>query len=259
MQYIRTRQPKSDKEVNYKKRWSPRKARSVLGLCERGYWKRIWIVQEIMLAKKVTIMCGNQQVSWTKLQQLIADFQIISDRGRAMHTIGVSEVLESPATAIVRAKSQWDGSPQSLTTLLEQYHNQRSTDIRDKVYALNGLASNIAAIAIGYRVDPKALLVEIIYHTCSEQVSKTDLKRSKKEKLRFAEMIRGALRVVCEEEELGFHISMARGDRISLEKDYGLRVRGGVMDEETGVNLTPLQLNVIVRRLQSHCATHANP
>jgi hypothetical protein len=123
MRYIRTGEPFGDREVNYEKLWNPRKARAVLGLCERGYWKRIWILQEIMLARKATVICGDQQVDWMKLQQLITDLQIISDKGRAMHTIGVSDILESPATVIVRAKSQWDGSPQPLTSLLEQYHN----------------------------------------------------------------------------------------------------------------------------------------
>jgi len=225
MQFMKTREAFGDKDVNFKKLWSPRKARAVLALCERDYWKRIWIVQEIMLAKKATVLCGDQQVGWMKLQQLISDLETISDRGRAMHIIGVSDVLDSPATVIVRAKSRWDGSPRPLTKLLELYHKQQSTDIRDKVYALHGLACNSDAIAINYRIEPEALLVEIIYHTCSSQASMTDMMRSKKELLRFARMMRDALKVVCPEEELDFHVSVARGDGISLEKNYGLRVR----------------------------------
>jgi hypothetical protein len=100
------------------------------------------------------------------------------------------------------------------------------------VYALHGLASNSDAIAIDYRIDPKALLVEIIYHTCSVQASKTDMKRSKKESLGFAKMVRDALKVMCMEQELEFHISVARGDGVGSEKDYGLRVRGHQTDKK---------------------------
>ena len=210
-----------------------------------------------MLAKKATVLCGEHQVAWAKLQQLILDLQSISDRGRAMHIIGVSDVLDSPATVIVRAKSQWDASPQPLTTLLEQYHNQQSTDIRDKVYALHGLAYNSNTIAINYRIDPKALLVEIIYHTCSAQASKTDMKRSKKDLLRFAKMMRDALKVVCPEEELDFHVSVARGDGISLEKNYGLRVRG---QQITGGDQTPgLQPSAVTAPYGSAQSPHWEP
>ncbi|KAF2828583.1 HET-domain-containing protein [Ophiobolus disseminans] len=231
MQYMKTREAFGNREVNYKKLWNASKARAVLSLCERVYWRRIWIVQEIMLAKDATVLCGNHRVGFTELQHLISDLQTISDRGRAMHITGVSDVLDSPATTIVKAKSEWDGSPQPLTTLLEQYHNQQSTDVRDKVYALHGLAHNSDAIAINYHIEPKALLTEIIYHTCSQQASKTDMKRSKKDLLRFAKMMRETLKVICTDEELDFHISVARGDGISMEKDYGLRIRGQFVEE----------------------------
>ena len=234
MQYLAAREPFGDKDVNYKTLWSRRKARAVLCLCERTYWTRIWIVQEIMLARKATILCGEQQVSWMKFQLLILDLQSISDRGRALHTIGVSDVLESPAAVIVRAKARWDASPRPLTTLLEQYRHQHATDIRDKVYALHGLASNSDGIAVDYRIGPKALLVEIIYHACSAQ---EDAQRSKKEILGFAKMLRDALSVVCAEEELDFHVSVARGDGIRLEKDFGLRVRGGMAEGECEVDV----------------------
>ncbi|OAL48131.1 HET-domain-containing protein [Pyrenochaeta sp. DS3sAY3a] len=219
MQYLKTRELFDDRERNYKKLWSPRKAKAVLGLCERRYWKRIWIVQEIMLARKATVICGDQQVNWMKLQQLAIDLQMISDKGRAMHIIGVSNVLESPAMVIVRAKLQWDGSPQPLTSLLEQYHNQQSSDILDKVYALHGLASDSNVIAIDYRISPKALLVEVIYYTCSVQAATWDTKKLKKNLLRFAKLVRDALKVTCTEDELEFHISAAR------ENSEGLKPR----------------------------------
>jgi hypothetical protein len=161
----------------------------LLALCEKMYWKRIWIVQEVILAREATILCGDKQVSWAKLQELIADLQAISDRGRAIHTAGVLAILDSPAAVIVWAKSQWDGSPQPLTKLLELYRSQQSTDIRDKVYALHGLAYDSDAIAINYNIDAKGLLIEVIYHTCSPQSSKTDAKRSKKDVLRFVKIM----------------------------------------------------------------------
>jgi hypothetical protein len=127
-------------------------------------------------------------------------------------------VLYSPAAVIVKAKSQWAGDSQPLTALLKLYHKQRSTEIRDKVHALHGLAHDSDAIAIDYRIGPKALPIEVIYHACSPQAFQTDKKKTKMEVPRL-------LHFNCNDEELVLHISVARGDAVSIEKDYGLRMR----------------------------------
>jgi hypothetical protein len=35
-------------------------------LLERPFWKRIWIVQEVVLGKSVTIICGPDEIPWQK-------------------------------------------------------------------------------------------------------------------------------------------------------------------------------------------------
>lgn len=37
---------------------------SALKICQRPYWRRLWVVQEIMLGRKVTIVDESQLVSW---------------------------------------------------------------------------------------------------------------------------------------------------------------------------------------------------
>ena len=39
----------------------------ILQMCSCRYWSRRWIVQEILLARDVTIMCGENGLSWTAL------------------------------------------------------------------------------------------------------------------------------------------------------------------------------------------------
>jgi hypothetical protein len=80
MRYLETRQP-LDANAHPKKLCGPKKAAAMLELCERAYWKRIWIVQEIVLAREISILCGDRQVSWSKLQKLMEDLQSIMDRG----------------------------------------------------------------------------------------------------------------------------------------------------------------------------------
>jgi len=36
-------------------------------LLSRQYWGRLWIVQEVFLAKSLTLMCGKQTITWQEL------------------------------------------------------------------------------------------------------------------------------------------------------------------------------------------------
>lgn len=77
---------------------------------------------------------------------------------------------------------------------------------------------------IDYSIHTKDLLIEVIYHTCSLQSSEMEMKRSQRDLLRSARIAREALKVVCIEEELIFHIMVAQGDSSSLEKTYGVHL-----------------------------------
>jgi len=211
MQYLETRVALNGEDVNPKKLWNARKAKSILGLCEKEYWRRIWIVQEVLLAKEAKILCGGRCVQWIKLQQLLVDLQAISGRGRSLHVVGAPAVLDSPAAVIIRAKAQWNGDPQPLTLLLEQYHRQHSTNVRDKIYALHGLACDSNTIPINYGIEPKELLVQIMIHyTCSPLMFKMDIRVFKRDLLKFAKLMRESLKVFYDEEELLDHFLAAR-------------------------------------------------
>jgi len=210
MRYLSRRAAWSGKDVDLKKLWNVRKAKAVRELFERGYWSRIWIVQEVLLAKEVSVLCGDQCIGWTRLQQLLDDLEAISDRGRSFHVFGVAAVLDSPAGIIIRAKARWNGDPQPFTLLLEQYQKQHSTDVRDKVYALHGLASDSGLIPINYQIDPKQLLAQMICHACSPLALKVGIKRSSTALLGFAKLMQESLKVFCDREELRRHTAVAR-------------------------------------------------
>jgi len=209
MDYLAARKAFVNENLKSGRLWNQRQAKGVLALCERNYWKRIWIVQEIMLAKEATIYCGSKDVSWQKLEELVNKLQAISDRGREKHTLCVSSILASPAIVIARAKSEWDGNPQPLRTLLQLYHDHEATDIRDKIYALHGLAEDSLDIVIDYHKSTKDLLVEVLYHVCASRKSGPGIERSARELVRFGMLIAGMLRIHCSEDEIKFHISMA--------------------------------------------------
>jgi hypothetical protein len=201
MRYIKRREPFDHSNANFSKLLNVQKSVAVLRLCERTYWTRIWIVQEVMLAREITVLCGDHEVCWSRLQQLINDLQMVQDRGRAMHTPGVSAILESQAAVIIRAKSNWDGA-QDLVALLELYRYQQASDIRDKVYGVHGLVHGSQAMAIDYHIGPEALLTKVIGHICSLKISETYTKRSQKEIYCFGKMMNEVLQTCISEKDL---------------------------------------------------------
>jgi hypothetical protein len=39
-------------------------------LYQREYWKRVWIVQEVCLAREAIVLCGKTQIPWSYISQV---------------------------------------------------------------------------------------------------------------------------------------------------------------------------------------------
>lgn len=49
---------------------------NVIALLRKVYWERMLMVQEVLLAKKVAMLCGRKRIPWSKLKDLVEDSQI---------------------------------------------------------------------------------------------------------------------------------------------------------------------------------------
>lgn len=209
MEHLATRTPCEAGKFNVDNFWGLRQARAILAFCEMNYWRRMWIIQEIMFAKQVTIYCGSKCIGWNTFEQLVKDLQAISDIGREHHTPCASLILASPAIVIAKAKAAWGGNLQPLTTLLQLYCDHEATNILDKVYALHGLAKDSSDIVVDYGITADELLVKVLHHAYCTLGSRTDMKEATKSLVRFGEVMAGILNVDCSANEISFHISMA--------------------------------------------------
>lgn len=115
--------------------WSKSEGRAIQSLCERKYWRRMWIIQELLLAKSATVYCGSSELDWGVLVVFLYELQEFKIQGRDMYTPFAHSILATPARAMVRSKTEWSATPQPLRVLIERYRYHQSTDIRDKVYA----------------------------------------------------------------------------------------------------------------------------
>lgn len=116
---------------------------SLSSMCELSYWKRLWIVQEVGLASRLTIVHGGCDASWeafTTLRKWISELQ---EKRQIPKRIvrHVKLILHSVPAHFDRQRERVEGS--SLLALLTNYEISKSQDPRDKVYGLLGLAADV--------------------------------------------------------------------------------------------------------------------
>jgi hypothetical protein len=129
--------------LGYKKIWSDRIGRSLCELCERPYWRRMWIIQEVCHSNDITVRCGRVSFHWSKLEALYLRLKKIEEQSWFAHHRYVMRVLQSSAAVMVWQRAHWrhpETNRPSLQTLVEVFHTWQCADIRDKVYALLSMA-----------------------------------------------------------------------------------------------------------------------
>jgi hypothetical protein len=140
-------------------------------LLERPYWSRIWTVQELMVAKDTIFFCGQKSFTWR---------QVASIRQRTKNgdddCIDSSAITGSPGWLMVAQKTIWESQPQNdrwipLPELLKTYRDHQSTDPRDRVYALLGLAPG-NLVEVDYDVSLENLFFKVLNAIIRDPVSR---------------------------------------------------------------------------------------
>jgi hypothetical protein len=103
-------------------------ATAIISFYQRPYWTRLWVVQEILLARNLIILCGNRSLSWEKLKSFSLTFGANRDleltRTRAYDII---------ADHLSRKKKF------QLGHVLTRYGSQNCADPRDRIFGLLSL------------------------------------------------------------------------------------------------------------------------
>jgi hypothetical protein len=124
-------------------------------LLKRAWFTRMWIIQEVAVSREAILICGDRDCKW-------ADFSAAVDyAGKLLvptvwnHAANCMRVLQiEQARSSVAA-----GKIHNLLALLLLYQSFGVTDLRDKIYALLGLASDIGPD--GLAIDPDYSLTEV--------------------------------------------------------------------------------------------------
>lgn len=156
-------------EDSLSKLWFKREGAALRRLCERRYWTRLWVLQELALAKSIHVICGARQVRWENLTSFALGVQQPLFRNKAETSYTYKGFMESPGMAMI--KQVIGTSAESL--LCDQVRaaqHLRCLDPRDKVYGVLGIAKldpldsliadySITVIALVHRILQQELAV----------------------------------------------------------------------------------------------------
>ena len=117
------------------------------------YWTRLWIVQEVILARSIQIQCGDCFVEWFVMSKFLTCLGFIvrgSEYDFPQHLLDLGhtpaaklEHFKQKQTAARRSTLEQNAARRSsLVDSLNNFANSRCGDPRDKVYGLLGLSQD---------------------------------------------------------------------------------------------------------------------
>jgi hypothetical protein len=167
-------------KVSHMGRTSPLKSIVLFlqSLDKNPYWTRIWIIQEIMFGRRILVRWGPVQFDWDVLglffqnvrralglslgisggeylSSQLHDPSEVASKVAALNNLA-DEIASSKAQKVFYIKARLQESGPSMQTTFKLYqlivwfHSWKSTDVRDKVFALLGLASDSFVIMPDY-------------------------------------------------------------------------------------------------------------
>ncbi|KAI1506014.1 heterokaryon incompatibility protein-domain-containing protein [Biscogniauxia marginata] len=115
-------------------------------LVEKNWWRRVWVVQEVVVAKKAMIYYGQLSAPWEFFSGAAAQFE---NSRRVANVDSIYPYLTDGETMaqfsrlvtdIDSTRKEWElVEPIVLLSLLRKFRSRQASDARDKVFALLGL------------------------------------------------------------------------------------------------------------------------
>jgi hypothetical protein len=116
-------------------------------MCNFEYWTRVWVVQEIILAERITIHCGEDSIDWDTFSAVRHQFANASEYQYPMGIPkSIVDLTQSLAGKIDVQREARRTQPETcrLIQLLEACEDSVSHDPRDRIYGLLGVASDVS-------------------------------------------------------------------------------------------------------------------
>lgn len=127
----------------------------------RSWWKRIWIVQEVVAARELVIFCGHHILPWSFVSRVCGEI-----RRKEYSQEEKSQFLRNSGYRNFTALNDFrrDRGKMTLTKYLQCTRDYEASDWRDKLYALIGVASDISPedIVPDYNKSPETIFRDLV-------------------------------------------------------------------------------------------------
>jgi hypothetical protein len=119
-----------------------KEAKGIVDFLAQPYWSRLWVAQEIILAKHITVYCGTFSLEWEFLQSFYA----------SKHSNHVRPIIHTfPAGKLLSNKLYIRSDPHyKLLSAVNAFRRSQCEDPRDKVYGLQGIVLPLDRIPVDY-------------------------------------------------------------------------------------------------------------
>ena len=139
---------------------------TIQDVVQRSYWTRLWIKQEVILAKDVWFFCGDRVTNWKDMQFGIS---LASGSSRkplrqrnSVERNQASETGRQNVNSLLQSRSNtWTKA--SLSQLVAKFRNAGCQDGRDRIYGLLSLVDDETSNAI--KVDYEKPLLQVLLET----------------------------------------------------------------------------------------------
>ncbi len=100
-----------------------------------AYWRRVWVIQEVTVATKVTVLCGTREIPWDDVATILMRWRKTPER----IPLGKRSYLKAMHLADFRHRFRFKREPISLLDAMRWSYQTEATDPRDKIFALLGI------------------------------------------------------------------------------------------------------------------------
>ncbi|KAK3395040.1 heterokaryon incompatibility protein-domain-containing protein [Podospora didyma] len=122
--------------------------RSVRSFFQRPYWSRLWIYQEVKLARAIVVKCGAKEISWDSFAGLIeADYEIhrkgvILEQSLKRETWDLVRSRGLNVLSLFFSRKMEIKQDRDFFVLLRDTASQDCSEPKDRMYALLSLAED---------------------------------------------------------------------------------------------------------------------
>lgn len=143
-------------------------ASALMRLIEHEYWSRLWVVQELSLARKFEIHWESHIIQWAALKSLMScvfgSGSLHNNLARVLSSQLASRqwrMDELPFFGFLKPASTAHG-PNCLIDLMLQFEKQSCSVVHDRAFALLALANDVGDFQADYTASPLSVFAQIM-------------------------------------------------------------------------------------------------